>query len=428
MLLTIEKLIYGGDGLARIAGNDGRNKAVFVPFVIDGERVEASTVEEKPGFARAGLDNVVEASAQRVDPPCPHFFRCGGCQYQHISYEHQLQAKAAIQLESLQRVAKVTRTEPPIIHASPPWNYRNRTRMKVHTLGEFAIGYYRFRSHELLPVSECPISSPLINQALAKIWELGRTGNIRGVEEIEFFADADDQRLLIELFAADPHSADVLRTAEAIGAAMPEVAGVWAFRRQRDEEAPPSEGTLLSGDRALTYRTAHNDYRVSGGAFFQTNRHLTDALVSLVCDEEHGTLALDLYAGVGLFSLALAKSFDKVTAAEIAPTSADDLHANAPRNVKAVRATAEDFLQRNPPKQRPDLVVVDPPRGGLGKRVTDALARLAPTRIIYVSCDPTTLARDLHALLGAGYKVSELHLVDLFPQTFHMESVVKLSR
>jgi 23S rRNA (uracil1939-C5)-methyltransferase len=428
VLLTIEKLIYGGDGLARIAGNDGRNKAVFVPFVIDGERVEASTVEEKPGFARAGLDNVVEASAQRVDPPCPHFFRCGGCQYQHISYEHQLQAKAAIQLESLQRVAKVTRTEPPIIHASPPWNYRNRTRMKVHTLGEFAIGYYRFRSHELLPVSECPISSPLINRALVKIWELGRAGKIRNVEEIEFFADADDKRLLIELFAADPRGADVHRAAESIRESMPEVAGVWAFRRQRDEEAPAAEGNLLSGENALTYRTKHADYRVSGGSFFQANRHLMDELVSIVCDGERGTLALDLYAGVGLFSLVLAKSFEKVAAAEIAPASADDLHANAPRNVKSARVTTEDFLQRTPLKQRPDLVVVDPPRGGLGKRVTDALAQLSPARITYVSCDPTTLARDLHALLGAGYKVSELHLVDLFPQTFHMESVVKLSR
>jgi 23S rRNA (uracil1939-C5)-methyltransferase len=209
---------------------------------------------------------------------------------------------------------------------------------------------------------------------------------------------------------------------------MPEITGVWAFRRQRDEEAPATEATFISGERALTYRTINAEYRVTGGSFFQTNRHMVEELVSIVCDGQPGALALDLYAGVGLFSVPLAKHFEKVIAAEIAPSSADDLLANVPRNTKAIRATTEDFLSRHAPKQRPDLVVVDPPRGGLGKRVTDALAKLAPPRIAYVSCDPTTLARDLHELLGAGYAIDELHAVDLFPQTFHIESVVKLRR
>jgi 23S rRNA (uracil1939-C5)-methyltransferase len=428
VLLHIEKLIYGGDGLARVAGDDGRNKAVFVPFVIADENVEATLIEEKPGFARAQTASVAEPSPHRVQPPCSYFFRCGGCQYQHISYEHQLQAKSEIQLESLQRVAKIARTDPPVVHASPPWNYRNRTRMKVSTGGEFAIGYYRFRSHELLPVTECPISSPLINRALAGIWELGHAAKIRGVSEIEFFADAEDAHLLIELFAIDPKSADTRRTAEAIRERMPEVAGVWAFRRQRDEEAPATEATFISGESSVTYRTSTATYQVTGGSFFQANRFLVDELVSIVCEGESGVHALDLYAGVGLFSVALAKQFEKVTAAEVSPPSADDLHTNAPRNMKAVRVATEDYLTRNAKKQRPDLIVVDPPRGGLGKRVTESLVKLAPPQITYVSCDPTTLARDLYALLGAGYKISELHLVDLFPQTFHIESVVKLKR
>lgn len=428
MLLSIEKLIYGGDGLARIPSDGGRNKAVFVPFVVDGERIEASITEEKPGFARAAVQQISEASLARVEPPCPYFFRCGGCQYQHFNYEHQLEVKAAIQLESLQRVAKLSRDEPPVVHASPPWNYRNRTRMKVKTDGGFAIGYYKFRSHELLAVEQCPISSPRINRALTKIWDLGREGAIRGISEIEFFADAEDKRLLIELFAADPAGADVRRSADFLRERIPGVVSVWGFPRQRDDEAPPAEGRLLGGQDALIYATKQAEYRVSGGSFFQTNRHLTDELVSIVCDGESGALALDLYAGVGLFSSVLAKNFEKMVAAEIAPSSADDLHANVPRNVKAVRATTEEYLSRNSPKQRPELVVVDPPRGGLGKRVTDALTKLMPPRLTYVSCDPTTLARDLHALLGAGYKLQELHLVDLFPQTFHMESVVKLAR
>jgi len=216
--------------------------------------------------------------------------------------------------------------------------------MKLSADRNFAIGYYRFRSHELLPVEQCPISSPLINRALSAIWELGRAGKIHGVSEIEFFADAEDQHLLIELFAADPGGGELRKTAKAIRERIPEVTGVWAFRRQRDEEAPPTEGTLLAGDAALTYRTAQAEYRVSGGSFFQTNRHLIDELVSIVCNGERGALALDLYAGVGLFSSVLATSFDKLYSAEIAPSSADDLHTNAPRNVKAVRFTTEDYL------------------------------------------------------------------------------------
>jgi 23S rRNA (uracil1939-C5)-methyltransferase len=206
---------------------------------------------------------------------------------------------------------------------------------------------------------------------------------------------------------------------------------VWAFHRQRDfeqEDTPSGNGDLLAGKASVEYRAARATYRVSGGSFFQTNRHLVDELVATVCDGERGALALDLYAGVGLFSRPLASQFDKVIAAEISPASAADLHANLPRNAKAVRATTEEYLQRSAPKQRPDLVVVDPPRGGLGKRVMDALARMSPPRINYVSCDPATLARDLHALLGSGYTIAELHLVDLFPQTFHIESVVKLKR
>jgi 23S rRNA (uracil1939-C5)-methyltransferase len=431
VLLQIEKLIYGGDGLARLASDEGRSKAVFIPFVLEGEQIEATLSEEKPGFARARAHNIIASSSRRTEPPCPYFFRCGGCQYQHTSYEHQLEIKAAIQLETLRRVAKIERSEQPIIHPSAPWNYRNRTRMKLNTDGDFAIGYYRFRSHDLLPVTECPISSPLINRVLTHIWELGRAGRIRGVNEIEFFADTDDSRLLIELYAADPRSPDVKRTAESMSKAITEVAGVYGFNHQRDlqqEDTPSGAGELLSGAPALDYRTASATYRVSGGSFFQTNRHMADELISIVCHGERGVLALDLYAGVGLFSLPLAKQFDKVVAAEVAPSSAADLHFNLPRNAKAVRATTEDYLQRSTPKQRPDLVVVDPPRGGLGKRVTDALARMSPPRITYVSCDPATLARDLSALLGVGYKIAELHLADLFPQTFHIESVVKLVR
>ncbi len=204
MRLTIEKLVYGGDGLARLPADEhGPGKAAFVPFVLAGEEVEAAVIEEKPGFARAQAASILTASPHRTPPPCPYFQACGGCHYQHASYEHQLEIKAAILKENLRRIAKLDLQQELAVHPSPPWNYRNRTRLKVQTSPQFALGYYRLNSHELLPVEQCPISSPLINRVIAKFWELGRAGKLpTAMDEIEFFADAKDSQLLSEVYCA----------------------------------------------------------------------------------------------------------------------------------------------------------------------------------------------------------------------------------
>jgi 23S rRNA (uracil1939-C5)-methyltransferase len=165
---------------------------------------------------------------------------------------------------------------------------------------------------------------------------------------------------------------------------------------------------------------------VSAGSFFQTNRHLTSKLVELACGSAHGSLALDLYAGAGLFTIPLAQKFERLIAVEAAPSSFADLVANAPAHVKALQLTTEAFLARAP--KRPDFIVVDPPRAGLGKRVVEGLVRMSPKSLAYVSCDPSTLARDLPALTAAGYRIAQAHLVDLFPQTFHIETVLRMER
>ncbi|MGB7864612.1 MAG: TRAM domain-containing protein, partial [Candidatus Sulfotelmatobacter sp.] len=160
MLLNIEKLIYGGDGLARLpADHRGRGKAVFVPFVLAGEKIEAALTEEKSGFARAHAEAITEPSPHRVPPPCPHFARCGGCHYQQATYPHQLEIKQEILRENLRRIARLELPCEIQVHPSPPWNYRNRSRLQVRARPDFAAGYFRFASHELLPVEECPISS-----------------------------------------------------------------------------------------------------------------------------------------------------------------------------------------------------------------------------------------------------------------------------
>ena len=202
MDLTIEKLIYGGDGLARSPADEkGRGKAVFVPFVLEGEKVAATITEEKPGFARARTDKILESSVARIEPRCPYFQRCGGCHYQHTDYEHQLEIKAAILKENLRRLAKLEVAPEIEIHPSSAWNYRNRTRLQVRAEGEFALGYFQFGSHVVLPGEECPISSPLINRAITALWKLGRGGEIPAeLREIELFANEDDSKLQLELY------------------------------------------------------------------------------------------------------------------------------------------------------------------------------------------------------------------------------------
>jgi 23S rRNA (uracil1939-C5)-methyltransferase len=432
--LTIEKLVYGGDGLARLPADErGRGKAAFLPFVLEGEKVEAALLEQKPGFARARSEQILEASPRRIEPRCPYFRRCGGCHYQHTSYAHQLEIKAAILKENLRRIAKLELDTELHIHPSPPWNYRNRTRLRVHTVPEFALGYYKFNSHDLLPVEECPISSPLINRAIAAMWQLGSAGKVlAGISEIEFFTNADATQLLAEIYCP----VEIANTAEEFAAdfqtALPETCGVVFLEARADKGEGQGDPRRLavSGVDNLAYTTKLASYRVSAGAFFQVNRHLIDELVNTVVGENAGATGtvLDLYAGVGLFSSVLNREFERVIAVESSPTSHADLLYNSPANVKAIRATTEQYLENAGGKLRPELVVVDPPRSGLGEKVIQGLAKLRAPRMAYVSCDPATLSRDLARLLQSGYRVQKAHLVDLFPQTYHLESVIHLVR
>jgi 23S rRNA (uracil1939-C5)-methyltransferase len=448
LLLSIEKLIYGGDGLARtLAGADGRSMAVFVPFVLPGERVEAEIRREKPGFARGSVTQTIEASPDRVEARCPYFRQCGGCHYQHISYARQLEFKAGILRETLLRIAKIELQCELCVHASPPWNYRNRTRLQVRTAPEFALGYFQFGSHKFLAVGECQISSPLINRVMARLLELGGLNCPQSVEEIELFADAADERLLAWAFCgSEGGKKDLLRWAEALARELPEIVGMTFFssrrkavrRRsseQRSSEQRAEDDALLdvkslaqSGAKAIRYRTKNHEYQVSAGAFFQVNRHLIDELITVVTGNAGGDIALDLYAGVGLFSVALAGFFHHIFGVEASQTSLGDFVQNVPANVKAAGARTEDYLRSRPVRNRPELVVLDPPRTGTGAAVIRSLVELGAPRVRYVSCDPATLARDIAPLLAAGYHIEEAHLFDLFPGTFHIESVMLLAR
>ena len=436
MELTIEKLIYGGDGLARLpADEQGRGKAVFLPFTLPGERVEASIEEEKPGFARATARRILQASPERIEAQCPYFQRCGGCHYQHTSYAQQLAIKMDILKENLRRIAKMELSSELQVHASPPWNYRNRTRLQVRADLGFTLGYFKASSHELLAVETCPINSPLLNRAIDMLWRLGRAGKVPGeLREIELFANEDDTRLQVELYS-DPHADKGTRTqaaqefVEGMRAELPEVVSACVF----PQTLTGTQGHIVEspdwilGQGEFLYRTKTAPLRVGAGSFFQANRFLVDELATIVTGGRSGEVALDLYAGVGLFTVALAASFRHIAAVESSHGSAKDLKYNSPRNVRTVRSTVDEYLTKAE-KVRAELVVVDPPRAGLGERVVRGLTKLGAPHVIYVSCDPATLARDLGALTAGGYRVDRMHLVDLFPQTYHLETVVELAR
>ncbi len=438
MQLAIEKLVYGGDGLARLPSEgNGKGKAAFIPFVLAGEEVAATLVEQHSGFARARLDSLLQTSPHRVDPKCPYFQACGGCHYQHVSYDEQLRVKVEILRENLRRLAKFELEAEVVVHPSPPWNYRNRTRLALRHDGGFRLGYRRFASEEVLAVEECPIVSPLLQRAMQMLWTLGRDGQIPSfLREVELFADAEDAKLVAVFHqAADGEifPQPLIELLQADLAALESVAVVSERTLSRKQPEPePAKPEILAGTGSITYNVGGHAYQVSAGAFFQSNRHLVSELVRIVTEGPAGKIAtggiaLDLYAGVGLFSLPLAANFQRVVAVESSPLSFGNLRRNAPPHAKAVRSTAEAYLQEAGKKLCPELIVVDPPRTGLGDRAARNLAACHAARITYVSCDPATLARDLIVLSEGGYNVEQAHLVDLFPQTYHLETVLHLA-
>lgn len=421
-LVEIEKPIYGGAFLARAEG-----KAVFVPLTLPGEQARVRIVEEKRSYAAAEVEEVVTASAERVPAPCPHFGPCGGCHYQHADYEAQLRFKQMILRETLER-AGVPAPENIDVLSAAPWQYRNRIRLAFDAAGN--PGYRGRRSHAIVPIRTCPIAAPsLVGAALAAAERFRGLSPQDRPTELALFCDAEEKTLIGSIFTSGGARSSLTDSLSALLKQAPALRGVEVVEQYAGQ---PPRIVAQSGVTSVFYRAAGFEYRVDHGAFFQVNRWLIDPLVERVTAGRSGGLAWDLFAGVGLFARRLAASFDHVVAVESAPTAAAALAHNLAGTSGIAEASATlDFLRRhrlasNAKLAIPDLIVVDPPRTGLGPEPTSLLAEIAAPAITYVSCDPATLARDLRALLASGYMIDRLTLADLFPQTFHLESIVDL--
>jgi 23S rRNA (uracil1939-C5)-methyltransferase len=415
--LKVEKLVYGGEGLARQGG-----VTYFVPLVAPGETVLAEPMDRRRNFIRARPLRVLEPAEGRVEPPCPYFGLCGGCHYQHLRYELQLEVKRDILRETLRRLGGVHWEGPIGVHPSHPFGYRNRAQWKIRPRSSgagLALGYFRMGSRSLCPVDQCALLAPPLAEALQALGPaLAAEDWPRELEQIEAFATPEGALLLtltLETLPADPG-----RVIERLRELLPATAGV-LLHGLADEQMH------LEGPGFVVYRVAERQFRVGHLSFFQVNRFLLEPLPALVVGETAGGLALDLFAGVGLFTVELAQRFEQVVAVEADPAAARDLEHNlgaAGARTRAVNADVVAFL--NGWTDRPDLVVLDPPRSGVPMQALEALARLAPPRIHYLSCDPATLARDLRHLLAAGYRVEDVQLLDMFPQTYHLEALVRL--
>jgi 23S rRNA (uracil1939-C5)-methyltransferase len=419
-LVTIEKPVYGGAFLARVEG-----KAVFVPLALPGEQARIRVVEDKGGYANAEIEELLGAAPERVAPPCGHFGTCGGCNYQHADYDAQLGIKQAVLRETLER-ASVRVPNGIGVLAAKPWGYRNRIRVAFDGAGR--PGYRGRRSHAIVPIGECPIAAPVLVDAALAFAEISELAVPRlPVTEISLFSTADESEMLASVLVAQPCKARIDDLADAWKARIPALRGTELVAAGHRRQQPRTLGRW--GASFLTYRAAGFDYRVDHGSFFQVNRRLVDALVERVAAGFGGKLAWDLYAGVGLFARKLTESFEHVVAVESAPNSTHALKTNLQgTRSEVVAAETLAFLRRPQPSRLPDLIVVDPPRTGLGPETTAHLGTIGAPAIVYVSCDPATLARDLRTLLSAGYAIDSVTLADLFPQTFHLETVVRLRR
>lgn len=430
--LTIEKLVYGGDGL----GRRPEGEVLFVPWSVPGDRLR---VFKEPGNqkpVRAGVEAVLSASPDRIEPQCEAFGVCGGCQWQQMTPAYQRDWKRKIVEESLQRIGKLENVTVSDVIGSDDnaWRYRNRVQWDIAPAGDtwnditrYRLGYCQSQSHEVIEFTDCLIMPEPLNKLALWLRDiLQQTPELTsGLLRIEAFCNQAGDILLS--FHGEKHGG-FRKLAETIRADFTDVVGVVHF----DSAIKYAKGRILSGVGFLTEDLAGRRFRVSAGSFFQTNAQGAQAIIQQLqqwMPQETESL-LDLYAGVGTFALCLQNHAQRIVAIESSETAMADAQDNIRRSNaqhitlktgdarRVLSALQEDF----------DAAILDPPRAGCTPEVLQWLSQHVKTRLLYVSCNPTTLARDLKLLTAQGWQIQAVQPIDMFPQTYHVETVVHLTR
>ena len=383
METRIERILPGGVGLGHAEG-----KTVLVSLAAPGDHLRVRVEREQGNVLFASVVEVLTPSPVRIEPPCPYFGRCGGCDFQQLTYEAQLAAKANIIADCLQRIARLDHVPNIAVHPSPKdWRYRARATWQIDR-EKREIGYYERGSRRVCDVADCAVLLPELQETLEQV---------RATEWAEF---------------------------------PPELKHLDAVAGENGVSLSPAFAEFETNE--LTLRVGSEVYEYNAEAFFQINPALLPELIEFALSDARGETALDLYCGVGLFTLPLARRFARVVGVEANPVATRFAKRNLQQagltNAHVITATVAGWVRENTHTDSVDFVLLDPPRAGAESVVIKGLLKLQPKRISYVSCDPATLARDLRKLIAGGYTIDSITGFDLFPQTHHVETVVLLRR
>lgn len=416
-VVKIDKIVYGGYGLAK------DDKVYFVPYTLEGEEVEIEVVQEKKDYSLANPINIIKPSPERVEPVCKYFTLCGGCDFQHIPYEKQIEIKKEILKDQLLRIGKV---DLPIekVYPSQPFNYRNKAQFKFDGKN---FGFYRPNSNQVVDVDYCYLLKEDLNQIIQPLKKFLFKYAL-SPSQVIVFSNSKNQKLIKFVFSDSSQITNIIPKIEIYKDEIDEnIKGIGFYDKEKRQ--------LLLGEDVIFETVDNYKYRVSMDSFFQVNiyqiKNLIDLVVQEVKDKGYKR-AVDFYCGVGTFSVPLANYVREVLGIESNEEAVKDAKANVKhnnlKNLKFLKAKTEKGL-KYAKDFKPEVIVFDPPRSGLNKTIIREISKIEPIqKIIYISCNPSTLARDLKDFKEYGFNPLKVSMVDMFPQTHHIESVVVLEK